>query len=276
MSGTLYLVGVPIGHDDDITYRAVKTLSKVDVIAAEDTRKAKRLLENWQIRPNRLIAHGLHNEHEGAKGICKMLEDGVSIAYISDAGMPGVSDPGYLLSQEALKNQIDVVTLPAVTAATTAVVASGLPCDRFSFQGFLPRKSGERTKKLERLKSYPETLVFYEAPHRILEALGAMIAVWGNRPASLCRELTKVHEEIIRTDLESIKESLTGRSEILGEICLVVAGFEGEKVSEADLDSAILSALEEGQKAKEIRDDLAEQFDLPKKEVYNRILVLKS
>lgn len=273
--GKLYLVGVPIGNDDDITYRAVKVLQSVKIIAAEDTRKSQRLLQNWQIRPERLVAHGLHNEHEGAKGLVSMILDGASMAYISDAGMPGISDPGYLLAQEALKNDIEVVTLPAVTAATTAVVASGIPCDRFTFQGFLPRKSGDRKKKLNLLKSYTETLVFYESPHRILEVLEDMISVLGNRKATLCRELTKIHEEILRSDLEGIKSSLTDRDKILGEICLVVEGGEVEEASQESIDEAILGELKAGRHVKEIRDELAEKFSVHKKEIYQRALELK-
>ena len=273
-SGVLYLVGVPIGNYEDITLRALETLKQVDVIAAEDTRKAQRLLAHFSIQYTDLLSHGSHNEHHGAKGLQQLLADGKSIAFISDAGMPGISDPGYLLARHVFENGGDVEVIPGVTAATTAVVASGLPCDRFFFAGFLPRKTNERQEKLKTYAAYPETLVFYEAPHRILDMLQDTLEVLGDRDACLGRELTKTHEEYIRLPLSEILAEMQNRAEVRGEMTVIVQGCTSQNDG-VDIDGEILQRLAEGKTVKQTRDEVAETFSLSKKMVYNRCLALK-
>lgn len=271
---TLYLVGVPIGCWEDITFRALEILKKTDVIAAEDTRKAKKLLSNFAIHPQKLIAHHTANEQSSSGGIVSLLKEGNSVAFISDAGMPGISDPGFLLARTAMEEGAEVKVIPGVSAAPTAVVVSGLPCDRFFFQGFLPRSGGKQMKRLQTLNSYGETLVFYESPRRIVETLENMVAVLGgDREACLCRELTKTHEEILRLPLEELLTNLQQRDEVLGEITLVVAGqVAAQELSEEDTISFIQKAIADGVSPKLLKKDLAEKLGISASEAYKIIL----
>jgi 16S rRNA (cytidine1402-2'-O)-methyltransferase len=269
----IYLVGVPIGNYDDMTFRALETLKKVDVIAAEDTRKAKRLLQHFLITDKDVLSHGSHNEHSSVNGLIALVQQGKSIAYISDAGMPGISDPGYMLIRAAIQAGIETDVIPGVTAAVTAVAISGIPCDRFAFQGFIPRKVGDRTKWLERIKAYPETLIFYEAPHRVVEMMEALVEFFPNRACAIGRELTKIHQEFIRGSVSDLAGILKNRSEILGEFTIVVQGAsEEETKASVDVDAEIKTRVDEGMKPKAICSELADKFGLKKKEVYNRIL----
>lgn len=277
MSGSLYLVGIPIGNLDDITLRAVKTLQSVDTIVAEDTRKAKRLLSDLNITGKRFISHGNHNEHQSVDGVMNLLLSGENAAYISDAGMPCISDPGFLLVRAAVEKNIDFKIIPGVTAATTAIAGCGLSSDRFYFHGFLPRKSGERIKTLENLAHLPATLIFYEAPHRVLDTLKDLSSIWRERGCSIGRELTKTYEEFVRGSVQSVYDEFSSRNEILGEFVILVEGAsEDAHMQEEDIDTLINQKLEQGAKAKEIRDELAEVFSGSKKELYTKILSLKS
>jgi 16S rRNA (cytidine1402-2'-O)-methyltransferase len=222
----LYLVPTPIGNLDDITYRAVKILSSVDAIFAEDTRTSGNLLKHLNITKP-LYSHHAHNEHHGAAGVVKLLKEGKSIALISDAGTPAISDPGFLLVRECLKNDIEVECLPGATAFVPALVNSGFPCDRFTFEGFLPHKKGRQTR-LKGLVEEERTMIFYESPHRLLKSLEQFSEYFGaERMVSVSRELTKLYEETIRG---TVQEVLTHYNKnpntVKGEIVIVVAGKE--------------------------------------------------
>lgn len=222
---TLYIVPTPIGNLADITYRAVSCLSEADLIACEDTRTSGRLLAHYQIdRP--LISFHQHNEHKQVGRLITELLSGKTLAVISDAGTPGISDPGFLLIRRAYQEGIKVITLPGANAATTALVASGLPCDRYIFEGFLPHKKGRKTR-LDRLVDENRTVVLYESPHRIMKLIKELRERCDpNRMAAVVRELTKAYEEIIRGTLPEVDEILEQRSSIKGEICVVLAGKE--------------------------------------------------
>lgn len=274
--GTLYLVGVPIGNFDDITYRAIKTLESVDVIAAEDTRKAKKLLDHYRILGKDILSHGSHNEHSSVNGLVSLLQKGKNLAYISDAGMPGVSDPGYMLVRGCIQAGVTIQVIPGVTAAITAVSISGIPCDRFTFQGFIPRKSGERKRFLQSIAQAKETQIFYESPRRVVDMLTDVSEIFPNRLCFIGRELTKIHQEFIRGSVSDVLEQLKSRDEVLGEFAIVLEGHSGEvEVNENDLDEKIRSLLMQGVHAKDIRDNLSESTGLGKKDIYNRVLEVK-
>jgi 16S rRNA (cytidine1402-2'-O)-methyltransferase len=219
----LYLVPTPIGNLGDLTYRAGEVLSSADKILAEDTRQAKKLLRHYEI-DTAVESFHMHNEHRRLNGIVEQLQSGMEIAQISDAGMPGISDPGYLLVRACVENNIPLTVLPGASAFLPALVASGLPCDRFYFEGFLPPKKG-KNKRIQYLSQSEETVVLYESPHKIVKTLRRLIEFLGaDRAACLARELTKLHEEFIRGSLEEICTELESRSKIKGEITLVIEG----------------------------------------------------
>ncbi len=222
----LYLVPTPIGNLDDITLRAIKVLQEVDGILAEDTRTSGYLLKHLEITKP-LFAHHAHNEHQGVAGAIKMLKSGKILALISDAGTPAISDPGFLLVRECVKEGIAIECLPGPTAFVPALVNSGLPNDRFTFEGFLPHKKGRQTR-LKNLSDEDRTMIFYESPHRLLKTLGQFVEYFGeNRQASVSRELTKIFEETQRGTLQEILNHYTKNEQtIKGEIVMVVAGKE--------------------------------------------------
>lgn len=274
-NATLYLVAVPIGNDGDMTFRAVDTLKNVDVIAAEDTRKAKRLFQNFDIKPTQVISHHDQNEKASAAGIIAMLQAGKSVALITDAGMPCVSDPGYLLVKEVRDAGLDVEIIPGVSASLTAVAASGLPSRQFTFVGFPPRKSGDQKKLFEKIKNRSETQIFYESPRRVVDTLKNMVNTFGaDRAAFIGRELTKIHQEMKQDTLQNLLDDLQGRSEVLGEFVIVVEGGSGEEEQIVDMTDAIQELLEQGMKAKDIRNQLHEQHGWNKKEIYSKVLEL--
>lgn len=274
--GKLFLVGVPIGNFDDITFRALDTLKNAAVIAAEDTRKAQKLLSHFSIKPEKLLAHHAHNEGQSSKGLLGFLQKGEDVALITDAGMPSVSDPGYHMVNAARNAGVEVVVVPGVSAVPTALAVSGLPAEDFRFIGFLPRKKGQQDTALAALKNAPYTLVFFESPRRTVETLENIHANFGNRQACLCRELTKTHEEILPANLEEMIETLKTREQVLGEVTLVVAGNSAPvELSEGDLEKIILAGLSEGKSPKTLRDELASKFDLRKKDLYDKIISLK-
>ncbi len=219
----LYLVPTPIGNLGDLTYRAKEVLGSVDKILAEDTRQARKLLRHYEIDTPVESFH-MHNEHRRLNGVIEQLQSGMKIAQISDAGMPGISDPGYLLVRGCVENNIPLTVLPGAAAFLPALVASGLPCDRFYFEGFLPPKKG-KNKRIKYLSESEETVVLYESPHKIVKTLRRLIEFLGaDRAACLAREISKLHEEFIRGSLEEICAELEGRSKIKGEITLVIEG----------------------------------------------------
>ncbi len=218
----LFLVPTPLGNLKDITYRAVEILGSVDLILAEDTRQAIRLLNHYQIRTP-LQSHHMFNEHKSLESVCARIRSGKTIALISDAGTPGISDPGFLLVRECIQKGIPVETLPGPAALIPALVNSGLPCDRFCFEGFLPVKKG-RNKKLTSLETETRTIVLYESPHRLVKTLSEMCEHFGpDRKASVSRELTKIFEETVRGTLSDILDHYTNKAP-KGEIVIVVDG----------------------------------------------------
>jgi 16S rRNA (cytidine1402-2'-O)-methyltransferase len=221
--GTLYVVATPIGHRDDITLRALKILDQVDLIAAEDTRKTRRFLELHGISGS-FISYHEHNENERAPQILTKLQNGASIALVSNAGTPTLSDPGYRLIKSAARNEVAIVPVPGVSAAATALSVAGLPTDTFTFAGFMPKKKGKRLNQLGKLAQEPRTLIFYESPKRILALIIEIRDTMGDRCGVLAREMTKLHEEFIRGRLSEILETMETRPGIKGECTLLVTG----------------------------------------------------
>lgn len=225
--GTLFIVPTPVGNLEDMTLRAIRTLKEVDLILAEDTRTSGKLLKHYGIE-NRLMSHHKFNEHGTSAGIVERLKSGQNIALISDAGTPGISDPGFFLTREAAAAGITVQCLPGATACIPALVASGLPCDRFCFEGFLPQKKGRQTM-LEALTEEQHTMVFYESPYRVLKTLQQFQTYFGeDRQVSVCREISKLFEECVRGTLAEVIQHFT-QHEPKGEFVIVVAGSPEKK-----------------------------------------------
>lgn len=225
--GLLYLVPTPVGNLEDITYRALRVLKEADLILAEDTRTTGILLKHFEIK-NAMLSYHKFNEHQTVSNVVERLKAGETIAVVSDAGTPGISDPGFLVAREAAKAGIEVVCLPGATAFVPALVSSGLPCDRFCFEGFLPPKKG-RSTRLAVLSTESRTMVFYESPHRLVKTLTQFTEVFGEeRPVAVCREISKVHEECVRGTLAEVLAHFT-ETEPRGEIVIVLAGCEENK-----------------------------------------------
>jgi 16S rRNA (cytidine1402-2'-O)-methyltransferase len=271
MSGVLYLVPMPIGDARDITNRALEVLAQSDIVAAEDTREAQRWFGELGLYVKKLVSYHDHNERTRAPWLVDTLAEGKSVALISDAGTPLVSDPGWHVVQQALAANARVVSLPGACAAITALVASGLPSDRFYFGGFLPRDSGPRRSQLESLRPRKESLIFYEAPHRLLETLDDVAAVLGQRKLSLAFNLTKEHESILRGTPDELGKILRERERVSGEITVVIAGANDE-IDWRAADALISRLREAGVAPSAIRDIVSETFDLPRRAVYQRIL----
>lgn len=277
--GTLYLVGTPIGNLEDITLRALRVLKEVDLIACEDTRHSATLLNHYGIdKPT--ISYHEHNEQERAAQLIERLERGESIAVVSDAGMPGISDPGYRLVSLAVQQGIQVVPISGPAAFLAALVASGLPTDSFRFGGFLPSKAGARRTALEAVRNSGETQIFYEAPHRIVESLHDVVQVLGGeRHVAIARELTKVHEELLRGSASEILARLEQRGEVRGELTLLIG--------KADETAQLPATKNVAQRVRELMRDqqldekaalkqAAKEFGLSKSEAYRELQRAKS
>lgn len=222
LMGILYIVPTPVGNMEDMTQRAVRILKEADLILAEDTRTSGILLKHFGIK-NHLMSHHKFNEHGTAAGIVERLKAGQTVALISDAGTPGISDPGFFLAREAIAAGVEVQTLPGATAFVPALVSSGLPCDRFCFEGFLPQKKGRQTR-LESLREEPRTMIFYESPYRLVKTLIQFSEVMGpERPVSVCREISKIHEESVLGTLAEVIEHFQ-KTAPKGEIVIVLGG----------------------------------------------------
>ncbi len=272
MPGTLYLVATPIGNLQDITFRALETLKTVDVIACEDTRQTRKLLSFYSIS-NKLISYHEHNESERAGEFAGRLEQGQSIAIVSDAGTPGINDPGYKMVQKAYEIGAAVVPIPGAVAFVNAAVASGLPSDSLFFGGFLPSRKGERRKRLADVKTVPATLIFYESPHRLGKSLTDCLEILGNRQTAVARELTKIHEEIVRGDLKELSEKFSAVSP-KGEIVLLIdraADEDREMKNTQSLVDRVKEIEREGLDHKTALKRAAKEFGLSKSEAY-RIL----
>ena len=230
MMGILYLVPTPVGNFEDITMRSLRILREADLILAEDTRTSGNLLRHFDIK-NAMLSYHKFNEHQTVESVVNRLRGGETVAVVSDAGTPGISDPGFLVAREAIRAGIEVITLPGATAMVPALVSSGLPCDRFCFEGFLPQKKG-RQSRLKALATEHRTMVFYESPHRVVKALAQMIEVFGaERPVSVCREISKIHEESVRGTLAEALEHFQ-TNEPRGEFVIVVGGYDESKQTE--------------------------------------------
>ena len=232
--GRLYIVPTPVGNMEDMTFRAVRILKEVDLVLAEDTRTSGILLKHYDIK-NNLMSHHKFNEHGTSSGVVSRLLAGENVALISDAGTPGISDPGFFLVREAVRAGVEVQCLPGATAFVPALVSSGLPCDRFAFEGFLPQKKGRQTK-LESLKEEERTMIFYESPYRLVKTLQQFSETYGGeRQVSVCREISKVHEESVRGTLDEVIAHFKEK-EPKGEIVIILAGCdEKPKTSKKEL-----------------------------------------
>lgn len=272
----LYVVATPIGNLEDITLRALHTLAGVDLIAAEDTRHTARLLNHYKIRTPLISCHE-HNEAQRTGELIQKIHDGAAVALVSDAGTPSVSDPGYRLIHEAVAKELTVVPVPGVSAAITALSASGLTTDAFVFLGFAPKKKGHRMRWLESLAAESRTLIFYESPRRVVAFLEELQSTMGDRPAVLARELTKRHEEFIRGTVSRIIETLAGRPVVKGECTLLVAGKAADApVDAADLESVLKSAMARpGVHLASLTKELSGRYRLPRKMVYDLALKLR-
>jgi len=275
MSGSLYIVPTPIGNLEDITFRAVRVLKEVDLIAAEDTRHTQVLLNHYDIRTS-VTSYHEHNERGKARELVEQLRQGRSIALLSDAGTPMISDQGYRLVVEAIRAGVQVIPLPGPSAVTAALSAAGLPTDRFGFEGFLPAKKSERRSALEALKKDTKTLIFYEAPHRLKETLADMAEIFGDREVAIGREISKVHEEFLRGALREILATVEQQA-VRGEITLVVQGAtSGAPVTEEGVISEIRQLAENGMRVKEISELVGAHHGISKREVYRLALRVKN
>ncbi|NOX35231.1 MAG: 16S rRNA (cytidine(1402)-2'-O)-methyltransferase [Deltaproteobacteria bacterium] len=275
-SGTLYVVATPIGNLEDITFRAVKTLKQVDLIAAEDTRHSKKLLSHYDIRTKLISCHE-HNEAIKAPKIISHLKNGLNIALISDAGTPSISDPGYQLVTAVAKEHISVIPIPGCSAAIAGLSVSGLATDAFLFLGFLPKKQQKQKKALEVLKNETPTLIFYESPRRIKNLITNMLNVLGDKKACLAREITKLHEEHIRGNLSEILKTLEERKKIKGECTLLVqGGAEKKAINQEELKKIIFERLPANNLGTSgLAGQISKEYSLSKSQVYDIILELQ-
>ncbi|QYX30454.1 16S rRNA (cytidine(1402)-2'-O)-methyltransferase [Sphaerospermopsis torques-reginae] len=274
--GTLYIVGTPIGNLEDMTFRAVRILQSVDMIAAEDTRHTGKLLQHFQIKTPQISYHE-HNRNSRIPEIIEQLKYGKAIALVSDAGMPGISDPGYELIKACVDAEIDVVPIPSATAAITALSASGLPTNRFVFDGFLPAKSQQRREYLESLLIETRTLVFYESPHRLRETLQDFADILGsNRQIVIARELTKLYEEFWRGTIEEAIAHYQ-QKEPQGEYTLLVAGIEPSKpqITEAELKAELLGMMKQGASRSQASRQLAKEISISRNKLYQLALTIE-
>lgn len=271
--GTLYLVATPIGNLEDMTFRAIRILQTVDLIAAEDTRHTGKLLQHFQIKTPQLSYHE-HNRQQRIPELLSKLSEGKAIALVTDAGMPLISDPGYELVKACVAQGISIVPIPGANAAITALSAAGLATDKFVFEGFLPAKSKERRSHLETLTSETRTIIFYESPHRLRETLQDLGTILGEtREIVLARELTKMHEEFWRGTITDAIAHYTNR-EPQGEFTLVVAGATLEKpqLSEAAIKAELQNLLKQGLSRSDASRQLSQQTSLPRRQIYQLAL----
>lgn len=270
MKGTLYIVSTPIGNLEDITLRALRVLKEVDVIAAEDTRRSSKLLNHYGIS-KKMISYWSEQERVKSEEALRRLRAGQSIALISDAGTPGISDPGSVLIGKAIEDGIRIESVPGPSALTAAISISGLPIKEFTFIGFLPPKRTQRRKTLNSIETEKRTLIFYEAPHRILETLDDMHEIFEGRKAALVKEITKLHEDVLRGKFADIISMLNERT-IAGEYVIIVEGKKKEDVSLEEALSEIKALMKKGMGRREAVKAVSGQYGLSKNELYERSL----
>lgn len=276
MAGVIYLVATPIGNLEDVTLRALRTLREVDLVACEDTRRTGRLLRRFEIdKP--LLSYREHNEAARAAELVRRAQGGESIAIVSDAGTPGISDPGFRAARAAVEAGVRVVPIPGANAALAALTASGLPTDRFRFEGFLPPRRTKRRAALEPLRAETATVVFYEAPHRIAATLQDIAAVLGPRPLVLARELTKLHEECLRGTAEEVAAELESRPVVKGEIVLLIGAAETFATDGlAPLETRVAALIGEGLDRMEAVKRAARERGLSKRDAYRLLEARRS
>jgi len=269
LPGTLYVVATPIGNLEDISYRAVRVLGEADVIACEDTRQTRKLLDRYGLAKPLEPLHE-HNERDRAPELARRMMEGLTVALVSDAGTPLISDPGYRVVREAIAAGVPVVPIPGASAVLAALAASGLPTDEFAFCGFLPPKAGARRAELESRADEARTVIYFEAPHRILETLADLAAALPGRPVAVARELTKLHEEILRGTAEEIRATLAARPAVQGEFVLLIG--RAERLADAPdpeaLRAAVARRIAEGRSKMDAIKATAREFGLAKGEVY--------
>ena len=279
--GILYICGTPIGNLSDITLRALNTLKEVDLIAAEDTRHTQKLLNHYKIKKTATSYHE-HNKFKKTNYLIDILRKGKKIALVSDAGMPGISDPGYVLINAAIEEKIEIIPIPGVSASLTALVVSGLIKNSFIFEGFLAKKSNDRKKYLNKNKDEERTIIIYESPHRIKKTLADVLEIWGDRKIALARELTKKFEEIIRGSISDVLAQIKQKG-IKGEITLVIQGkIEKEKKTsdefikeEKIIEEYLKKLISKGYSNKKIIEMNKEKLNIPKNVIYKKLLEIK-
>lgn len=279
MHGTLFLVATPIGNLQDISFRAVETLKTVDLIACEDTRHTRKLLTHFGIK-NKLVSYHEHNEIQRAEDFAELLENGKSIAVVSDAGTPGIADPGFRLVHKAREIGAKIVPIPGAVAFVNALIVSGLPTDSFFFGGFLPSKKSERQNRLSEVKTIQATLCFYETPHRIAKSLADCYEILGNRKAVVAREITKLHEDIVHGNLEDLQKQFSEK-QTKGEIVLIIerepfSTFDSQLSNTGTLPERVSEIEASGIDRKTALKKAAKEFGLSKAEAYKIMLEEKS
>ncbi|MCL0037519.1 16S rRNA (cytidine(1402)-2'-O)-methyltransferase [Thermodesulfovibrionales bacterium] len=270
LTGTLFVVSTPIGNLEDITLRALRVLKEVDFIVVEDTRRSLKLLNYYGISKP-LISYWSAKEKVKTEVVIKKLRSGLSVALISDEGTPGISDPGYLLIKEAIEKNINITPIPGPSAFVAALSVAGLPAEEFTFIGFLPSKAAQRRKKLKELVLEPRTLVFYEAPHRLLDTLSDMEEIFREREAAVAKEMTKIYEEILRGSISGILDMLEDRT-IAGEYVIVVEESRRDGVTMDEALEEVRALIKKGKGRKEAVKSVAEEYGHSKKELYDKSL----
>ncbi len=271
MAGAIYLVATPIGNLEDITLRALRTLREADVVACEDTRHTGRLLAHFEIRKP-LLSYHEHNEAQRAAELVGRARRGEAVAVVSDAGTPGISDPGFRVVRAAVEAGVPVVSVPGPVAAVSALAASGLPTDSFRFAGFLPAKSGQRRKALEALRHEDVPLIFYEAPRRIVATLEDVLQVLGDRPLAVARELTKLHEEFLRGSVSTVLEELRSRTALKGEMTVIIGRGSTVEAPEKPLAERVAELIgTNGLPRMDAIKQAARERGLSKREAYERL-----
>jgi 16S rRNA (cytidine1402-2'-O)-methyltransferase len=269
-TGTLYIVATPLGNLEDITLRAIRVLREVSVIACEDTRRTVKILNRYEIRTPLFIFHEYNKVRAGAS-ILRRLREGERVALVSDAGTPAISDPGYELVRGAIGAGVPIEVVPGPSALIAALVVSGLPTDHFTFEGFLPARREKRRKAMQALATETRTMIFYESPQRVAAFLREAAEIFGDRRACIVRELTKIHEEILRGTLPELDAEISRRASVLGEITIVIGG--GVKTVELSAEEIVAAALEDASgSSRDLAREIAERTGLSRKEVYAEIL----
>ena len=272
-AGRLILCATPIGNLEDVTLRSLRVLAQADLVACEDTRRIRKLLSHHGVQTKRLVLYNETNERRRSPELVEKMRAGDTVVLVTDAGMPGLSDPGYRLVRTAVDSSVTVEVVPGPTAAISALAISGLPPARFVFEGFLPRKSGERRRRLEELRDEQRTLVFYESPHRIEDTLSDMSEVFGPRPAALARELTKMHEEVRRGTLTELLEGARSVAP-RGEIVMVVGGAlrRDRQVDPAELAGAARALMNDGVERRAAMQQVAREAGVSRRDVFDALL----